>query len=486
MPPDGASGEHKLYFNGINAVTGGPLLPELDDQLMYKIITGEARDVLEDMELKKWWETHVGPSATVDLIAKEGTDYKDLSSAGWGVIFPYDVDEAIIEALRPLLSWRKSQAGELYKEFTKGDGYRYRPGGSMFESKNDWLARHGIGPGPADPEIVPYYLLIVGDPVVIPYRFQNQLDVVYAVGRVHFDTVEEYARYAESVVSAEKKKLSLGKNAAFFGVANPDDRATNMSLNQLVAPLAKDLLEGKENKGWKFNQVLGKEATKAGFAELFSGDVAPALLFTGSHGMGFPNGHPLQLSDQGALLCQDWPGPNQWRKPIGKDFYFAADDLAPAANLFGMLAFTFACYGAGTPKRDEFARKINKAAQIAPKDFLAKLPQKMLSHPKGGALAIVGHVERAWGYSFAWGQAGAQLTVFESTLQRLFDGYPIGYALEYFNNRYAELATMLTSTLDDIEFGMRVDPADLTGTWTAHNDARNYILIGDPAVCMMI
>jgi len=453
---------------------------------MYKIITGEARDAQEDMELSTWWNQYASPDAPRKMAAREGTDYKDLSSAGWGVIFPYDVDEAIIKALRPLLAWRKSQAGELYKEFTKGDGYRYKADGSFFESKNDWLVRHGMGPGPADPEKIPYYLLIVGDPGVIPYRFQYQLDVVYAVGRIHFDTLEEYARYAESVVSAEKKDLSLGKNATFFGVANPDDRATDMSLTQLVAPLAKNLLEEEGNQGWKFRQVLRNQATKAGFAELFSGDKAPALLFTASHGMGFPNGHPLQLSDQGALLCQDWPGPQNWRKAIGRDFYFAADDLATDANLFGMLAFTFACYGAGTPRRDEFARKVNQAAQIAPKDFLAKLPQKMLSHPRGGALALVGHVERAWGYSFAWGQAGAQLTVFESTLQRLFNGYPVGYALEDFNNRYAELATMLTSTMEEIEFGMSVIPADLTGTWTALNDARNYILVGDPAVRMMI
>jgi len=467
-------------------VTGGPLLPELDDQIMYKIITGESRDVHEDMELKRWWKLHVGPEKTIDLIAKEGTDYKDLSSTGWGVIFPVDVDEAIIEALQPLLAWRKSQAGELYKEFSRDDGYRYNTDEGTFESKNDWLVRHGTGPGPADPEKVPYYLLIVGSPEVIPYRFQNQLDVVYAVGRIHFDTLEEYARYAESVVSAEKKKLSLGKNAAFFGVGNPGDRATDMSLNQLVAPLAKNLLEEEDNQGWRFNQLLGNEATKTGLQDVFNAEKAPALLFSASHGMGFPNGHPLQLSDQGALLCQDWPGPQNWREAIGKDFYFAADDLAPDANLFGMLAFTFACYGAGTPRRDEFTRKVTQAAQIAPKDFLAKLPQKMLGHPRGGALALVGHVERAWGYSFLWGQAGAQLTVFESTLQRLFNGFPIGHAMEYFNNRYAELATMLTTTLVDIEFGMRVAPADLTGTWTALNDARNYILVGDPAVRMMI
>ena len=474
----------QLYFNGINATTGEPLLPPLTSDLLASIISKEERNAEQEQELANWWDQYASPNAPQHMAAKEGTDYLDLSSAGWGVIFPYDAGDEIIEALRPLLEWRKAQAGDLYKEYTGPEGYRYKPADNMYESKNDWLVRHGMGPGPADPEKVPYYLMLVGDPDTISYRFQTQLDVQYAVGRVYFDTPQEYANYANSVVSAEKEKLALGKNASFFGVANPDDPATNMSINQLVGPLAETMPQ--ESEGWKVESVMRDQATKAGLAGLLNGEKAPALLFTASHGMGFPNGHELQLADQGALLCQDWPGPRQWRKPIGKDFYFAADDLTSDANVHGLVAFVFACYGAGTPQMDEFARIARKQREaIASNNFIAKLPQRLLAHPKGGALAFIGHVERAWGYSFSWGKAGAQLAVFESALKRLMDGYPVGYAFEYFNERYAELSTDLSSTLEEMEFGRRVEPMELAGMWTANNDARNYVVIGDPFVKLM-
>ncbi len=474
----------KLFFNGIDAASGEPLVPPLEGELMAKLISGQERNSQEESELAQWWEQYARPDAPRHMAAVEGTDYKNLASAGWGVIFPYNADPKIIEALRPLLDWRKSQAGDRYKEYTGPEGYRYKPDGSMAESKNDWLARHGMGPGPADPEKVPYYLLLVGGPEIIPYRFQTQLDVQYAVGRIHFDSPQDYAQYARSVVEAEKKKPSLGKTVTFFGVANPDDPATNMSAEQLIAPLAQNI--SKTNKTWKISTLAKDKATKAALTGLLAAKQPPALLFTASHGIGFPNGHALQLSDQGGLLCQDWPGPKQWRQPIGKDFYFAADDLASDANVFGLLAFIFACYGAGTPKTDEFSRQaLKRPSQIAPRDFIAKLPQRLLSHPKGGALAVIGHVERAWGYSFSWGKAGTQLAVFESALQRLFDGYPVGHAFEYFNNRYAELSTDLTTTLEEMEFGRKVDPMELAGMWTANNDARNYVVLGDPFVKLM-
>jgi hypothetical protein len=466
--------DEKLVFNGIDGATGNYLLPPMTAQDVSKIAQGETPDETHLRELKARYRELTAAVMGV----KEGVDPKKLDESGWGIIFAFeDQDEvpAVKEALGELLEHRQKEAGEHYYEYTGPDAYRPN------ESKSAFLARHGMGPGPADPDTVPYYLLIVGDPTTIPYKFQYQLDVQYAVGRIHFDTLDEYAQYARSVVMAETGQVTLPRKATFFGVQNADDGATELSAPHLVKPLADFLAQDQPD--WSVRTLLKDQATKAQLSQLLGGDETPALLFTASHGMGFPLNDARQLPHQGAILCQDWPGPLKWRKKIPEDFYLAGDDIGAEAQLLGLLAFHFACYGAGTPHLDDFAhRAFKEPVAIAPHAFVANLPRRMLSHPQGGALAVVGHVERAWGYSFMWEQAGAQRTVFESTLKRLVEGHPVGSAVEWFNERYAELSTMLSTELEDVKFGKIPDDLELAGMWTANNDARSYVIVGDPAV----
>jgi hypothetical protein len=447
-------------------------LKQTQDEAQIKQITEEIEEIKREIQARE----------TLGVV--EGVDATDLGQAGWGMIFPAKADparkDAIIEAMSNLIRRREDQAGDLFECFEGKDGYRPEEGYMEF------LARHGGSvTGPVDPKQgVPYYLLIVGSPAEIPYEFQYQLDVQYGVGRIDFgDDLESYERYARSVVMADKGDVKLPRKASFFGVANRSDETTQKSAEHLIAPLHKRFSADQDYANWEFEHISPGERTKKdGLKALLESEGRPTLLFTASHGVEFSKDEDAQRHrwHQGALLCQDWPGSIRWRKPIPQDFYFAGDDLEASTNLLGMMAFLFACYGAGTPLHDEFARVQGSPRQIADQPFVAELPRQMLSH---GALAAVGHVERAWGHSFYWPGAGEQLGAFESTLARLFQGERIGWAMEYFNERCAELATALVPALDKIDAGYKgFEPDYLPGLWTGYNDARNYIVLGDPAV----
>ena len=473
-----------ITFNGVNGSTGDYGMPQMTGDDLAAFIRGEGKPN-NLAELRQRYRSKFEEFLGV----REGVNAERLDQAGWGVIFPtYPVSEiercrdvaAAKEALQPLLKLRGTQAGDQFSAWIQGEGKGFRVGA---DTKTTYLARHGAGPGPADPRKVPYYLLIVGGPEAIPYRFQYELDVQYAVGRIHFDEPDDYANYAASVVAAETGMVMGPRRAAFFGVANPNDGATNQSTDNLIEPLCDRF--AAEPQGWEIKRILRSAATKAALHKLLGGTDTPALLVTASHGMEFAQEDVRQIPHQGALLCQDWPGPLGWpqKKPIPHDYYFAGEDLDANAKLDGMIAFFFACYGAGTPDLDEFSKQAFKDRRaIAPYPFVANLPKHMLTRPCGGALAVIGHIERAWTYSFDWPSAGIQTAVFESTLRRLLMGQPVGLAAEFFNERYAELSTVLAGMLEDIEFGKTYDPYTLADMWTANNDARGYAIIGDPAV----
>lgn len=476
-----------LFFNGVNASRGEYGRAPMSVDALARLVRGNAPEAARperldpDAEQRRLLQQRVQLLATGSFEVKEGVRQDDLAQTGWGVIFPAAFDySAVREALAPLLLLRQSQAGDLFRECIGPAGYR------SGESRGDFLKRQGAATsGVVDPKRFPYYLLIVGSPEEISFRFQYQLDVQYAVGRLHFATLDEYAQYARSVVATENGEVRLARRAVFFAAQNPDDPATRRAASELVSPLLASLRAERRAEQWQLDAVTGEQATKARLGRLLGGDETPALLFTASHGAEFDQVDPRQLRHQGALICQDWPGPQAWRhRALPPDFYFAGEDVADDARLLGTVAFHFACFGAGTPRLDDFPQERGALGAIAPHAFVSPLAQRLLGHPRGGALAVIGHVERAWTYSFSDSHGARHSETFDSALRRIMlAGAPVGWALEFFNNRYAELATGLTEDLENIRWGQNApDDWTLTTRWTEHNDARSYVILGDPAV----
>jgi hypothetical protein len=458
----GGAGDARLFFNGIlNQAAGSGYLhaPCTAEELLAEIRSAP-----------------IPPPEAMAL--RPGLDHNDLEQAGWGVIWAPGLDPRVREELAPLLELRRQQAGtSLFREVEAREGETY------FQL----LIRCGASVAPIDPRQLPYYLLLVGDPTDLSFELQYQLDVAHAVGRLSFATPEEYGRYAEGVVRAEAgANRPLPRRAAVFSVHNDDDPATGSCNEYLAHPLADRVAAVP---GWTVDRSFDGSATRDNLLKILAGGSPPALLFTSGHGLMFYPDDPLHATDQGSLLCVDWPGPQRWKERIPPEYYLAARDVPDDADLGGLITFHFACFSAGTPELDNFSRDPGKELmRRAPRDMVAPLAQRLLGKPDSGALAVVGHVDQAFEASYLWPGPTPQLSTFDGCFQALMSGNRLGFALEPFGQRHATIAALITDQMEQWRKYPDTRPAGVSDAlgeaflWLAHNDARGYVLLGDPAV----
>jgi hypothetical protein len=476
----------KLFINGIDGITGQYLVEPFTPAEAVAFLKEAPPDPGVSQFLRRIWRIIRSPF----LGLPDGVEPADVKQAGWAVVYHEEEDQAVKDALAPLVEHRRRQIGNdaIVKVLT------YKKG----QDRAAWLACHDVSAGTVDPTKVPYYVVLVGSPERIPYLFGHLLDVEYAVGRLHFDRPELYSAYVDSVIRYETGEMvQNGKEVVFWSPRHRFDRATKLSADLLVNGLAEGASSAPgasfaeagiaQQRGFRSHKIWGEEATKAALLDVLargSGGSPPALIFTASHGLGLPRGHERQISDQGALVSQDWPGFGS----MEPEHYVAARDVLEAnGRVHGMIAFFFACYGAGTPSHDRFLHKPNQPAPvIADKAFIAALPKTLLAYPGGGALACIGHVERAWGYSIQASTSGPQLLPFRNALSRLMRGQPVGHAVKDFNERYASLSTDLNTKLENMSFGADIPEVDLASNWIERNDAEGYAVIGDPAVHLRV
>lgn len=409
------------------------------------------------------------------LLPSYKVDVNDLSQTGWAVIFAEGTDPAVREALAPLLDYRKEKATGLSKT-----GYHNLTGEITYQSgdsREDFLDRWKLGSGtvvaPGKGKL-PYYLLLVGSPRQIPFEIQYELSIDYAVGRLWFDTPDEYARYAQTILEAEAGRLPPRHRAALFGPSHEGDSATQASVHSFIQPLADTLRQ--EFPTWSIETVLAAQATKSKLTRLLA-EEPPAFLLTAGHATLCRQSNPRQRELQGALVCEGW----RPRTAAEPEHLFTAADLPSDADLQGLVAFLFACSSVGTPDQDDFYSFTDSKFLGADEPFLSRLPQRLLTQ---GAAAVIGHVDRAWKASFLYDQEREEtgdIEAFKEMSRFLLDGYRVGHAMGPLTRRHASLSAGVLNQQLRLLRRQAIDRERLGDLWLRSNDARNYLLLGDPA-----
>jgi len=472
-------------------------LPNLPYPLLVNALTGTAAPPLPLENLAALASDLPGADQRIANSTHLGTDYSvddpnDLTQTGWGIIFASDADPAIQAQLQPLIDKRRQDVQDptLHKVFSGSTGVQ--PG----QTAASWAQQRGVSlTAPVNPsQGVPYYLLIVGSPERISFEFQALLKMQWAVGRLCFDDIEDYGRYAQAVVQYENgsSKPLQARNAAVWVTRNYGDLATAM----LSGAISQDFLAPANQLGMRrqfmLNAFMNEKATKPQLIDILRGNVPggpPAVIFTGSHGCDYSGADAAtQRRLQGSLVTQEWVP----KTPASSTNQFTADDIPADAKLNGAVGFLFACYSGACPSQNTYYfNKDGSPINIAPGPFMSRLPQALLSR---GMLAVIGHIDMAFPYAFQDVGGTPQVQAVRTPLELLMGGKRTGLAAD-------SLSVMWSARSSQLALAQAQNPAPAAAAGAsppapvshaiaqmtiARDDARNYIVLGDPATQLRV
>jgi hypothetical protein len=468
----------KFYLPLLNYPSGKPLLAPIEAEAFTDLLMrGFARDF---SGMKELVVTTSRGAAFRGEIERAIDDRGDPVRAGWTYVIHADDPQRhdLIDAMEPLARERgmaKPREPLLFD-------------GRAAAEWNDWLEEeYATLAGKSRP----YYFLLVGSPEWLPFELQSYLDVTAAVGRIEFDEVADYESYVKKACRRAAPQVDLSaRKAVFFATDGGPSDPTYYSREYLAKPLA---MHARDRLGVDTQTLFGSDASRRNLTAALRNENA-AVVCTASHGFGaFGSEDSVQRAINGAIQCEAEGAVNS-----ADDILFGARDVSrDEPCLENGVLFQFACFGYGTPAESNFAHWfLEVLSQHGARDFVAALPKRLAAHPRG-PIAFIGHLDLAFLQGFTDADAPdlvepwhARIDPFADALGKLLAGQPVGLALEYMNTRAANLSSVIVNRYDRMKRGKTKDTPEfrmnLASTFVQLNDARNYMLFGDPAARLRI
>jgi hypothetical protein len=427
-----------------------------------------------------------------------GRDPNDLAVQRWALIVPEGDAGARREALvRPLVEHRRAEQG--------CDVRVYRvPAAMDAADAARWHREVYLDERVPEAEL-PFYQLILGDLDEVPLALQQVQMIDGAVGRLAFDDDAGYEAYVAKLLRWERSPAPIPRARSLFYTAHDGTTATAHAYQALIGPGLAAARAGRDQGAYAAADIaeLGDPGAPPSRGDLLTAAAAdPAVLLSVSHGQGPPrrgwSSAAEQRRRQGAIS-------------LGADGAVTGDDLAGQRFLPGGVWLLFACYGAGTPATSVYQPWLERLRELGQygdrldgllrglprpgeRPFIAGLPRAVLASPDG-PLAVIGHVDLAWSYSFEEldGSSGPRNRVrrFTSLLAYALRRDRAGVAFRELAScaiaadtellaLYARQA-VLAAAAPDPAFASR-----LGHLWMLRHDLLGYLLLGDPAARLPI
>jgi hypothetical protein len=434
----------------------------------------------------------------------EGGDQDSLPDQRWGIVIPDgEVGERLLSLVTPLRKLREEQQG------APATVYRVPKDMGPDESAKWWGEVYQDEDVPVGDR--PKYLLLLGDADLVSWDLQHRLAADLFTGRLAFSTDEAYEAYAAKVLAAERAPAVDAARALFYTVRDGTP-ATTGGYSALVRPTLETARAERENGRFEAKEIVelgdGESLDLDEFMAAVS-DRQPGMLFTMSHGLGAPRGKGWGSAEEQRRF--------QGAMSLGRGERLTHEVVANRPFLPGGVWFYFACFGAGTPSasayllwleqlkeigrfRGSLAGVVESLPKEGQKPFVAALPQAALANPDG-PLAVMGHVDLAWSYSFQDYREKStrdRPSRFHDVFRALVEGKRVGHGFHDIHNVFNQASTDLTTIYGQEERARRkgLPPEDeqtakskamkKANLWMLHQDLAAYVLLGDPAARLQI
>lgn len=453
----------------INAWTGQPIPP-----------AGQAGD------WKAWlWSRESVPPLT--LAADEPVDLRNWQDpqVGWGLLLSEDPDVPASdkaraldapEPIRRLLDSRPGSPVFRYSDaiWARGSLARYYEDGTSQEiGLTDGVRGTGRG-------ALPFYLLMVGAPTVIPWEVQYRLNLPCCVGRLDLPE-PDLANYVDHLLRGWQDSSASAQRPVVWSTDHGARDITHLMRIAIADPVL-GCLRGDDQIG---NRARGLGPGDATSEQLIASlaEQNPALVVTTSHGMTGPLDDPAEMEKNLGLLVDS--------THTMLDTGALLSEWAPDGTIW----YAHACCSAGADSRTRYEGLVREGSAVdqvlkgvaAAGPRVSPLPTRLLSAAKP-ARAFIGHVEPTFNWTLQRPET-RQITT-ESITNALYnrmyrkDPEPVGLAFRSFYNTVGQLLAsweMSMRRVGDGDFDAR-QPA-MRSRLTAL-DRQSLVLLGDPTVAL--